>query len=89
VKLIVAPEGEDTFSVEGAKYKAKRYLERIEIGGVAGVVAPLVGQKPPDSRSWILTGDAPLLLKSVGPLAAGTPVWEIELTCPMWAQPSE
>ena len=89
VKLVVAPEGEDRFSVEGAKYKAKRYLERIEIGGVAGAVAPLVGQKPPDGRSWILTGDAPLLLKSVGPLAAGTPVWEIELTCPMWVQPSE
>jgi hypothetical protein len=89
IKLIVAPEGEDLFSVEGAKYKAKRYLERVEIGGVAGVVAPLVGEKPPDARAWILTGDAPLVLKSVGPLAAGTPVWQIELTCPMWAQPSE
>ena len=84
VKLIVAPEGEDTFSVEGAKYKATRYLERIEIGGVAGAVAPLVGQKPPDGRSWILTGAAPLLLKSVGPLAAGTPVWELEIASPTW-----
>jgi hypothetical protein len=84
VKLIVAPEGEDTFSVEGAKYKARRYLEHIEIGGVAGAVAPLVGEKPPDCRSWILTGDTPLFLKSVGPLAAGTPVWEIELTSPTW-----
>lgn len=86
VKLIVAPEGEDTFSVEGAKYKATRYLERIEIGGVAGAVAPLVGEKPPDGRSWILRGDAPLLLKSVGPLAAGTPVWELEIASPTWPQ---
>jgi hypothetical protein len=89
VKLIVAPEGEDSFSVEGSKYKAKKYLERVEIGGVAGAVAPLVGQKPPDGRAWILAGDAPLFLKSVGQLAAGTPVWAVELTCPMWTQPSE
>jgi len=85
VKLIVAPEGADPFSVEGATYKARRYLETIEIGGVAGAVAPLVGEKPPDSRAWILAGDAPLFLKSVGPLAAGTPVWEIELASPSWA----
>jgi hypothetical protein len=86
VKLVVTPEGEDAFSVEGAKYKAKQYRAKVEIGGIAGTVAPVVGQQPPDSHFWILKGEAPIFLKSAGPLSAGTPVWQIELVSPTWGR---
>jgi hypothetical protein len=86
VKLVVTPEGEDAFSVEGAKYKAKQYRAKVEIGGIAGTVAPVVGQQPPDSHFWILNGEAPIFLKSAGPLSAGTPVWQIELVSPTWGR---
>src|ERR1700685_214041 len=86
VKLVVTPEGDDSFSFEGTKYKAKQFLAKVEIGGIAGAVAPVVGQQPPDSHFWILKGEAPIFLKSKGPLAAGSPVWQIELAGPTWGR---
>jgi hypothetical protein len=86
VKLVVTPEGDDSFTIEGTKYKAKQYQVKVQIGGVAGAVAPVVGQQPPDSHFWILKGEAPIFLKSTGPLAAGTPVWQIELASPIWGR---
>jgi hypothetical protein len=85
VKLAVTPDGEEAFSIEGMKYSAKRYVGKIEIGGVAGVVAPVVGEKPPDIHFWIFKGESPVVLKSVGPLSADTPVWQIEMASPVWA----
>lgn len=86
VKLVITPETEDTFSVGGTKYKAKEYSGKVQIGGVAGAVAPAVGKQPPDSHFWIFKGEAPLFLKSVGPISAGTPVWQIELASPTWGR---
>jgi len=55
-----------------------------KIGGVAGVVAPLVGKQPPETHVWILEGEAPAFLKFEGPLYEGGPIWRIELTNPTW-----
>jgi len=57
---------------------------KVDIGGVAGVVAPLVGKQPEDSHVWILEGEAPAFVKSEGPLFMGGPPWRIELTNPAW-----
>ena len=84
VKLLISPEGEDSFSAGGSARKATRYVVKADIGGVAGVVAPLVGKQPPDTHVWILGGDAPSFVKSEGPISAGGPVWRIELTSPTW-----
>jgi hypothetical protein len=86
VKLVVTPQGDDSFSIEGTKYKAKQFLAKVEIGGIAGAVAPVVGQQPPDTHFWIFQGEAPIFLKSEGPLAAGTPVWQIELASASWSR---
>jgi len=32
---------------------------KVKIGGVAGLVAPLLGKQPPDTHVWVLTGNAP------------------------------
>ncbi len=84
VKLAVSPEGEDPFSTGGSSRKAIRYVVKVEIGGIAGVLAPIVGKQPPDTRVWILTGEAPAFVKSEGPLFFGGPVWRIELLSPIW-----
>jgi hypothetical protein len=86
VKLVVTLQGEDSFSIEGTKYKAKQFLAKVQIGGVAGAVAPVVGQQPPDSHFWILEGEAPTFLKSTGPLAPAMQVWQIELASPVWSR---
>jgi hypothetical protein len=84
VKLLISPEGEDSVLAGGLGRKATRYVVKVDIGGVAGVVAPLVGKQPPDTHIWILGGDVPSFAKSEGPLYAGGPIWRIELTSPDW-----
>ena len=54
---------------------------------VADVRRPLLtqlGKQPPDSRVWVLAGDAPAFVRSEQPLYAGGPLWRIELTSPVW-----
>ena len=86
VKLVVTPRGEEPFSIGGSRRKAIHYVIKVEIGGVAGVVAPLLGKQPPDIHVWILGGEAPAFVKSEGPLYLGGPIWRIELTSPVWPQ---
>ncbi len=85
-KVITDRQGAEPFSIGGSRRKAIHYVLKVEIGGVAGVVAPLLGKQPPDSHVWILGGEAPAFVKSEGPLYLGGPIWRIELTSPVWPQ---
>jgi hypothetical protein len=84
VKLAISPEGEETFSAAGAAHKAMRYAIKVEIGGIAGILAPFLGKQPQDIHVWILGGKAPAFVRMEGPLYQGGPVWTIELTSPVW-----
>lgn len=86
VKFTITPQGEDSFSIAGSQRKAKTFVGKVKIGGVTGAVASLAGKQPPDTHFWISTGDVPAFLKSEGPIAANTPVWQIELASPEWPQ---
>jgi hypothetical protein len=86
VKLAISAEGEDWFLIAGARHKATRYVVKVEIGGVRGVVAPLVGKQPPDTHVWILGGSSPAFLKSEGPSCDGCPIWRTELVSPVWPE---
>jgi len=88
VKLAIAYEGEDSFLVGGTSRKAKRYLVKVEIGGVAGVVAPLLHKQPTDTHVWIEAGESPVFIRSQGALYEGGPIWTIELTGPTWPDKS-
>jgi hypothetical protein len=63
-------------------------MVKVEIGGLAGVIAPIVGKEPADIHVWILGGEAPAFVKSEGPLCSEGPVWRIELASPVWSQPA-
>ena len=84
VKLAISATGQERFSTGGTARKATHYVLKVEIGGIAGVVAPLVGKKPPDSHVWILGGEAPAFVKSEQQLYNDGPVWRIELVSPVW-----
>lgn len=84
VKLIVAPAGEDAFWIGASRRKATHYVVKVEIGGIAGLLAPLLGKQPPDSHVWILAGDVPTFVKSEGPMYEGGPPWRLELASPVW-----
>ena len=59
---------------------------KVDIGGLSGLLAPLLGKQPPDSHVWILGGEAPAFVKAEQPLYLGGPVWRIELVSPVWKQ---
>ena len=84
VKLEIMLEGEDPFSIGRSQRKAARYRVKVKIGGVAGLVAPLLDKQPPDSFVWIMKGESPAFVKSEAPLFPGGPIWRIELTRPVW-----
>jgi len=84
VKLEISPAGEDSFSFGGTRAKALRYVLKVDIGGISGVIAPIVGKQPPDTHFWMVGGQAPGFLKSEGPLFQDGPIWRIELSSPVW-----
>jgi len=84
IKLAISAEGEDSFTTGSAGHQAERYDIKVDIGGIRGVLAPLVGKQPPDTRVWISQGNCPSFLKSEGPGYAGGPIWRTELVSPVW-----
>jgi hypothetical protein len=85
VKLSFSSEGTEPISLAGANREAAtHYVAKVEIGGVAGVVAPLVGKQPPDAHIWIVGGEAPTFVKSETLSYMGGPVWRMEILSPAW-----
>ena len=84
VKFAITPLGKETFSTADARRKAMHYVLKVEIGGLPGLFAELLGKQPPDIHVWVLEGEAPAFVKSEGPLALGGPIWRIELVSPVW-----
>jgi hypothetical protein len=84
VKVKIEAAGAEPFSVAGSPRKATHYVLKVDIGGLAGVIAPLLGKQPPDSHVWILEGEAPAFVKSEAPLYLGGASWRTELVSPVW-----
>lgn len=84
VKLALSTAGEEPFVTGRTERKAIHYVAKVQIGGIAGLVAPLVGKQPEDLHVWILKGDKAAFVKSEQPLYPGGPVWRIELVSPTW-----
>jgi hypothetical protein len=84
VHLSIKPEVDDPFSVAGLRHQAKRYNIHIEIGGVAGVIAPVIGKQPSDMKVWVMDGEVPTFLKMEGQFYEQGPIWTVELVSPTW-----
>ena len=84
VKLSVRLQGKDPMSLANSRREALHYVIKVEIGGVTGLLAPLLGKQPPDAHVWILGGEAPTFVKSETLSFLGGPVWRTELVAPGW-----
>ena len=78
VKLAISTAGTEPSPADSNR-RVIHYVVKVEIGGLAGRLAPLVGKQPPDTHVWIEDGPVPTFLKSEGPLYVGGPVWRIEV----------
>ena len=84
VKLQITPQGKQSFSLAGSPRSALDYEIKIELGGVAGKVAPLIGKQPPNIHVWIIEGEVPTFIRERGPFFPEGPIWTVELTSPIW-----
>jgi hypothetical protein len=89
VQLVISKIGDDSYSLVGTNRKATHYELKIVLGGIVGVVAPLIGKTPPNIEIWAVTGQAPTFVKEQGPLYADGPVMTIELISPTWPDSSK
>jgi hypothetical protein len=84
VKLAIAKGGEDQFTVGGRSYKAVKYDIKVHLGGVAGVVAPMIGKQPPDSHVWVTDSKVPAIIRIDSALYTDGPIWSVQLASPVW-----
>ncbi len=88
VHLSIRPSGEETFSVAGVRHKATLFTLKVEIGGMAGMVAPLIGKQPADTKVWVVGEGAPAFVRADEALYVGGPIWTIQITGPEWGRAS-
>ncbi|MGA7242837.1 MAG: hypothetical protein WBX19_06625 [Terracidiphilus sp.] len=88
VTLSIQPQAPETFYLAGVPRKAAVYEIKIELGGIAGVIAPVVGKKPPNISLSIEPGEVPVVLRESGPLFEGGAVLNISLIGPTWSNVS-
>ena len=82
IHLSIKPTGSLPFTVGGFDRKATDFTLHVELGGVAGVVAPIIGKQPADYHIWLLNGTPPALVREEGPAYEGGPIWRTEQISP-------
>jgi hypothetical protein len=87
VKLEVTSLGEEKFTIAKRPRKAVKYSLDIDVTGLTGILAKLLGKDPDPLHTWMLPGEAPTFVRFEGFLYQGGPVWVIELTSPEWSAP--
>ncbi len=79
IRILITPEGEQPFHMAGKTLKATVFRIHPELGGLVGLLAPLIGLQPKDVMVWILEGDEPAVVRIVGQLGGYGPVVSSEL----------
>jgi hypothetical protein len=82
VHLEIIPQDQVAFSIGSFSHQAFRYAVKVKIGGIAGLIAPLVGKQPLKLQAWVLAEGAPAFVRFDGPLYSGGPIWRMELAIP-------
>jgi hypothetical protein len=82
VKFAISFQKEGKFTVAGRSLIAAEWDVKAELGGLAGIVAPMIGKQPPDSHVWVAEGSVPAILRVDTTLYVGGPVWSIQLASP-------
>jgi hypothetical protein len=79
IRILISPEGEQAFHTTGQTLEATVFRIHPELGGIVGVIAPLIGLQPRDVIVWVLEGEQPAVVRIVGQLGGYWPVVSSEL----------
>lgn len=86
VKLAISRDGQVGFTIGGERRKANNFKIHFELGGIARVIAPIIGKEPGDLHIYALGGEAPTFMRLTGELYNGGTVYDLELSGPTWAK---
>ncbi|HEY0796555.1 MAG TPA: hypothetical protein VGD64_12310 [Acidisarcina sp.] len=89
IHIAIASHGDEMCYIGGVQRKVTHYVGKLELGGVTGVVAPIIGKQPHDLNIWVLGGIVPAILKVQGQLFEDGPIWNIEVASPTWPHAAE
>jgi hypothetical protein len=70
--------GTKPYTLGGVRREATEWTVHVDLGGVAKVVAPIIGKEPPDYHVLIGGGEDPVFLREDGPLYEGGPIWRVQ-----------
>ena len=84
VKLDINVQDGGAFAVGNIHRSAVHYVIKFDLGGVAGVVAPIIGKQPANTEIWVSSDEIPTFLKWRGQLFEDGPIWTIELITAHW-----
>jgi hypothetical protein len=84
IHLSIKPMGTLAFRVGAFRRKATDFTLHVELGGVTGVVAPIIGKQPSDYHIWLQDGTPPAFVREEGPLYEGGPIWRMEQISPLF-----
>jgi hypothetical protein len=85
IHVSIKPSGEVPFTIGGTRRMATDFVLHPELGGITGMIAPMVGKQPADYHIWILPGTSPAFIREEGQLYEGGPIWHIEQISPDFA----
>lgn len=79
LRMDLQQEGEDRVVFAGNAKQAARFLVGLDIGGLTGLLATMIGKTPPDLRYWLALGDLPAFVRFEGAMFLNGPVWRVEM----------
>jgi len=88
VTLSITSQGTRAFALAGQRRHALGYNIKFKLGGLAGIIAPLVGKSPPDVHIWVQGGEMPTFIREEGPTYSEGPILVIQLASPVWFRAS-
>ncbi len=83
IHIHITSQGTVPFRVGGSARPAREFTAKVDLGGIAGVVAPVIGKQPKDYKLLILQGTAPAFVREEGQLYPDGPVWRIDQVGPV------
>ena len=83
VRFAIHPDGQESYRA-GTGRSANHFRIHIDIGGIQGMVAPVIGKEPADMEAWVSAGEAPTFLRLHAFLYDGGPLWTLQLASPEW-----
>ena len=82
--MALHPEGEEKVLVGKSAKPVTRYPVKLELSGLTGIIASVLGKDPPDLRYWLVAGYVPAFVRFEGAMFLNGPIWRLELATVEW-----